>query len=204
MALFLIRHAETALNAARVLQPADTPLSPTGLRQSDALALRIARLGPAAIVSSDLPRALRTAEAIAIATGLPIVANPLLRERDFGELRGLPYDGLGFDPLAMSAAPPGGESAPAFARRVALAFEALVTMRATLKGPLAIVTHGLVIRAILGAHAELPGVMQAPTRIGNTSLTIVDAEPPHAVTLLDCTRHLDAGTREEARSLCGG
>mgnify|MGYP003482752094 CR=1 FL=1 len=46
--------------------------------------------------------------------------------------------------------------------------------------------------------------MKAPTRIGNTSLTIVDAEPPHAVTLLDCTRHLDAGTREEARSLCGG
>jgi 2,3-bisphosphoglycerate-dependent phosphoglycerate mutase len=204
MSLFLIRHAETALNAARVLQPADTPLSPTGLLQSAALARRLARLGLAAIVSSDLPRALRTAEAIAAATGLEVAQCPLLRERDFGELRGQPYDTLGFDPLAMTAAPPGGESALAFTRRVEQAFAGLVTMRAALPGPLAIVTHGLVIRAILAAHAELPGAMQPPPRIANTSLTIVAAAPPHEVALLDSSGHLDAGLRDDAASLSGG
>ncbi len=204
MSIFLIRHAETALNAARVLQPAATPLSALGLRQANALARRLARLGLAAIVSSELPRAWRTAEAIADATGLSTTPSPLLQERNFGELRGRPYDTLGFDPLAMDAAPAGGESAAAFERRVARAFELLVSMRAALSGPLAVVTHGLVIRTILGAHAQLPPGTEPPVRIGNTSLTIVSALPPHSVALLDSTSHLDHGAREDTRSLSGG
>ena len=204
MSIFLIRHGETALNAARVLQPADTPLSANGLRQADALARRLGGLGLAAIVSSDLPRAWRTAEAIAAVTGLPITASALLHERNFGDLRGRPYDGLGFDPLAMDSAPPGGESAVAFAQRVARAFDMLVALRATLSGSLAVVTHGLVIRAMLGAHSALPAGTVLPPRIGNTSLTIVSPLPPHEVTLLDATSHLDAGAQENEHSLSGG
>ena len=34
MTLLLIRHGETALNVARVLQPADTPLSARGVAQA--------------------------------------------------------------------------------------------------------------------------------------------------------------------------
>ena len=34
MTLLFVRHGETALNAARVMQPADTPLSPRGLAQA--------------------------------------------------------------------------------------------------------------------------------------------------------------------------
>ncbi len=191
MPLFLVRHGETELNAARVLQPADTPLSATGLRQADALASRLARLGLAAIVSSDLPRALHTAEAIATATGLAITTSPLLRERNFGALRGLAYDTLAFDPLAMRAAPAGGESAAAFADRVAKAFAMMAAMRAALSGPLAVVTHGLVICSILDEHVDEPGTTHPPLRIANASLTIVTASPPHAVTLLGCTAHLD-------------
>ena len=76
MTLLLIRHGETALNAARVLQPADTPLSARGAAQAEALAGRLAawRGAPrepggaplAGILSSDLPRALATAEAIGV------------------------------------------------------------------------------------------------------------------------------------------
>ena len=43
----------------------------------------------------------------------------MLHERNFGALRGRAYDTLGFDPLAMDDAPPGGESAQAFAERIA-------------------------------------------------------------------------------------
>jgi broad specificity phosphatase PhoE len=204
MSLFLIRHGETALNAARVLQPIDTPLSATGLLQADALACRLSRLGLAGIVSSALPRALRTAEAIGAATGLSITTSQLLQERNFGELRGLRYDTLGFDPLVMTAAPAGGESARAFADRVAKAFAMLVTMRAALAGSLAVVTHGLVIRAILDAHVVLPAGIELPPRIGNTSLTIVSAVPPHGLALLDCTSHLDNDSRDNERSLSGG
>ena len=72
MSIFLVRHGETALNVARVLQPADTPLSASGVAQAQAVARRLATLGVAGIVSSDLPRAWVTAQAIARACGLPV------------------------------------------------------------------------------------------------------------------------------------
>jgi probable phosphoglycerate mutase len=102
MSIILVRHGETPLNVARTLQPADTPLSATGLAQAEAVAKRLAGLQLAAIVSSDLPRALSTAQAIAAATGAPISTTTLLHERNFGDLRGQPYDTLGFNPLTMN------------------------------------------------------------------------------------------------------
>ena len=65
MSLFFIRHGETALNVARVLQPSDTPLNERGLAQARALGARLAGSGIAHILSSDLPRALQTGQAIA-------------------------------------------------------------------------------------------------------------------------------------------
>ena len=204
MSLLLIRHGETALNVARVLQPADTPLNARGLLQAEALAQRLAATGVRAIVSSDLPRALRTAEAIAAATGATIETTPLLQERNFGAWRGQPYDAMAVDPLAMADAPPGGESAALFAQRVAEAFAHVVRRQAALGGTLAVVTHGLVIRALLARHVQLADGCGLPTHLGNTSLSVIEATPPHRVSLLDCTRHLQAATRDDAHALSGG
>lgn len=202
--LLLIRHGETALNVARVLQPADTPLSERGLAQAEALARRLVTMGVRTILSSDLPRALRTAEAIAAATGATIETTPLLQERNFGDWRGRPYDAMAVDPLTMSAAPPGGESAAAFAQRVNAAFAQVVQRTAALEGTLAVVTHGLVIRALLATRMRLADGMLQPAHLGNTSLSIVGAQPPHRVELLNCTRHLDADARDDAQALSGG
>ena len=208
MSILLIRHGETALNVARVLQPADTPLSPRGVAQAEALAQRLAVLGVAAVISSDLPRALTTARMLAAATGASLETSALLRERDFGDWRGRPYDGMPVNPLTMLEAPPGGESAATFAGRVALAFEYIVRLRAALDGALAVVTHGLVIRALLASHARLSdtaaATAAAPAHLGNTSLSMLDAQPPHRVTLLNCTRHLDATSRDDVTALSGG
>ena len=204
MSILLIRHGETALNVARVLQPADTPLSARGVAQAEALAQRLASMRVTAIVSSDLPRALATARAIAVTTGAPLETSMLLRERSFGDWRGQAYDGMAVNPLTMLEAPPGGESAAAFAGRVALAFEHIVRRRAALGGPLAVVTHGLVIRALLASHASMAGSAEVPAHLGNTSLSVVDALPPYRVTLLNCTRHLDAGSHDDAAALSGG
>jgi probable phosphoglycerate mutase len=203
LSILLIRHGETALNAARVLQPADTPLSERGSAQARSLARRLAGLELAGIVSSDLPRALQTAAPIAAATGHAVRADPLLQERNFGDLRGRAYDTLGFDPLATDEAPPGGESVEQFRRRVALAFDAVIAMRAALGGPLAVVTHGLVIRTILQEHVRLPARFDVPERLANTSLTILAETAPHQVLLLNCAAHLEAGERDDARSLAG-
>ncbi len=207
MEIWLVRHGETALNAARILQPADTPLSAHGLRQVEALAERLASEKFAGILSSDLPRAHQTAQAIAARTGHALHTTPLLHERSFGDWRGQPYDSLSTDPLAMSEAPPGGESTAQFAERCREAFALALQRQAELGGPLVVVTHGLVIRQMLAAlpasaHSE-EGGMELP-RMGNTSLTIFDAAPPHAVRLLNCVRHLDGGLREKAGSLSGG
>jgi probable phosphoglycerate mutase len=204
VSLLFIRHGETAFNAARTLQPADTPLGERGVAQARALAERLATAGLVRILSSDLPRALQTAQAIADASGAPIETTPLLQERNFGDLRGRAYDELGFDPLAMDEAPPNGESIEQFRARVAQAFAYAVRLRSELGGPLAVVTHGLVVRAIIDRHLSLGAgqVISGPVR--NTSVTICGWRPPHEVELIDCTRHLDEAARHDPRSLSGG
>jgi broad specificity phosphatase PhoE len=205
MAVILLRHGETALNAARVMQPAATPLSARGQAQARAVAQRLARRGGiAAIVSSDLPRAWLTAQAVAAALALPIRPSALLQERNFGELRGRPYDSLGFDPLVMSEAPPGGESATAFVQRVQQAFGDMLRQHKGLDGDLLVVTHGLLIRTLLAGPLLPRGDGPGSLLLGNTSLSIFDAAPPHALQLLNCTRHLDEAERDDTRSLSGG
>lgn len=208
MTLLIIRHGETPLNVARVMQPANTPLSDNGQAQAAALARRLQAgqpLAPAGIVSSDLPRALQTAEAIARACGLPVITSPLLHERNFGDLRGRLYDSLGFDPLASAAAPPNGESQADFSARCAAAWAWVLGQQTALGGPLAVVTHGLVIREWLQrGPLQLPPHLTAPERLSNTSLTVAAALAPHPVSLVDCTAHLVDGVGEDANSLSGG
>jgi probable phosphoglycerate mutase len=205
MTLLLVRHGETPLNVARVLQPADTPLSARGIEQAQALARRLAGMQVAAIVSSDLPRAHHTAELIAAASGVPIEISELLRERNFGDWRGLAYDTLPVNPLLMADAPPGGESVAVFEARVAQAF-ALVVRRASrlTSGALVVVSHGLVLRAMLGAHIALPDGIAVPAHMGNTCVNVVDARPPHTASLVNCTRHLAPATDDDPRTLSGG
>ena len=203
MLLYLIRHGETPLNVARVLQPADTPLSERGQRQAQALAQRLRDAGLGGVLSSDLPRARHTADIVAEACGVAAKSTALLRERDFGDLRGQPYDGLGFDPLAMAEAPPGGESMDAFYARCLSAWDDLLQRQQALGAPLAVVTHGLVLRAWLQSGRLALGGLSLAGPVGNTALSIVDAAPPHRVQLLACTRHLDADAHD-AHSLSGG
>ena len=203
MSIILLRHGETALNAARVLQPADTPLSERGLAQARAAARRLAALGVAGIVSSDQPRALMTAEPLEAATGLRADTSALLQERNFGDLRGRAYDEIGFDPLATDYTPPNGEDWDTFRDRVAAAFAHVVGLRARLSGNLAVVTHGLVIRAMLAEHARLSRESALPERLGNTSVTILAPVAPHLVSLLNCVRHLDDAVADDAGSLSG-
>lgn len=204
MTLLLIRHGETPLNAARVLQPADTPLNERGQAQAAALARRLADAGLVGILSSDLPRARQTAEHLARATGLPITSTALLQERNFGDLRGLPYDGLEINPLAMDEAPPGGESRQQFEQRVAEAFAHALRLQSALGGPLAVVTHGLVVKAMLHRHGTVAAAQALPQSIRNASLSIVAVQPPHEIGLFDCTAHLDDGLAHAAGSLSGG
>jgi probable phosphoglycerate mutase len=90
--LCIIRHGETAWNAEhRVQGQLDVPLNATGLAQAEAVARALAQEKFDAIYSSDLTRALRTAQPLAVALGLSIAQDRDLRERDYGVFQKLTY-----------------------------------------------------------------------------------------------------------------
>jgi len=191
MSIFLIRHGETVGNASRVVQHPDSPLSLRGVAQAERLARRLAHDGIAHVVSSDFARAASTAERLHHVTGVPLAFDPLLQERNFGDLRGTPYAELGFDMFAPDYAPPNGETWPAFHARVDRAWARVQELAAATGGHLAVVTHGLVCRSLAARHLILPDGAAVPMRWENTSLTIVDRPAPWRVRLLNCIAHLD-------------
>ena len=189
--LFLIRHGETVGNASRTVQRPDNPLSPRGIAQAERLARRLGSEGIAHIVSSDLARARATAEHLRRVTGAPLSFEPLLQERNFGDLRGTPYADLGLDMFAPDYAPPNGESWPVFHARVDEAWARVQALASATGGRLAVVTHGLVCRSLASRHLILPAGEVVPERWENTSLTIVEWPAPWRVRLLNCVAHLD-------------
>ncbi len=189
--IVLIRHGETAGNAARVVQRPDIPLSPRGIAQAERLARRLANSGITAILASDLTRAAMTAEHLARTTGLPIAFEPLLHERNFGDIRGTAYADLGFDPFDPGYAPPNGESWEVFHARVDRAWARVQDAAAVTPGHLAVVTHGLVCKSLAARHLALPDGEDVPERWENTSVTMIDARAPWRVSLLNCCAHLD-------------
>lgn len=197
--IFLIRHGETAGNSGRIVQRPDIPLSARGEAQALALARRLASEGVERIVSSDLARAVGTAERVQRATGAPLTFDPLFQERNFGDVRGTPYDDLGFDLFAPDFAPVNGETWEVFHARVDLAWAVVRALGAATSGTLAVVTHGLVCRSLAGRHLTLGDGLAVPERWENTSLTIVDGAEPWRVSLLNCIAHLDTTDTASAR-----
>jgi probable phosphoglycerate mutase len=190
MTILLVRHGETDGNAARILQRPDAPLNERGLRQAGQLARRLVVLGFARILCSNLFRARMTAAPLAARSGIAIEESPLLQERNFGDLRGVPYAELTENPFGPDFLPPNGEDWPTFHARVADAFAFIVSRRRSVNGTLVVVTHGLVCRALVERHALLPEGVAVPERFDNTSITVINEDAPHGVSLLNCTRHL--------------
>jgi probable phosphoglycerate mutase len=197
--IYLIRHGETAGNAGRIVQRPDIPLSARGEAQAEALARRLAKDGVARIVASDLARAAGTAERLQKSTGAPLTFDPLLQERNFGDVRGTAYDDLGFDLFAPDFAPANGETWDVFHARVDRAWAAVRALAAATSGTLAVVTHGLVCKSLAGRHLSLGAGVTVPERWENTSLTVLEGQAPWRVSLLNCIAHLEDSGAASAR-----
>lgn len=88
--LYLIRHGEPAPEFKdRFYGQLDVPLSERGIRQSHAVAERLASIPFDAIYSSDLQRAKLLADALGEKTNLPVREAALFRERNMGVLQGV-------------------------------------------------------------------------------------------------------------------
>ncbi len=90
MKIIAIRHGETEWNLqGREMGQMDSPLTERGVRQAKLLAERLKRDSFVALYSSDLGRAMRTAEIISSATQVEISVDAGLRERHMGIFQGL-------------------------------------------------------------------------------------------------------------------
>ena len=90
--ILLARHGETDWNRERRFQGhADPPLNELGREQARALGEQLAEAGVAAVYSSDLGRALETAQIAGRALDLPVQPLRGLREIDVGEWSGLTF-----------------------------------------------------------------------------------------------------------------
>jgi broad specificity phosphatase PhoE len=124
--LVLLRHGQTDYNVGGRMQGhLDSMLTETGVEQAASVAPEIARLVPDRLISSDLQRAVDTADLVSAACGLPVKFDARLRETHLGEWQGRTVaeieDGW---PGAIATwrsdpgwAPPGGESRIEVVRR---------------------------------------------------------------------------------------
>jgi broad specificity phosphatase PhoE len=166
--LLLIRHGQTLANVeGHWTGWSETPLTELGLTQIEAVAQRIAAEFPQvdALYTSPLPRALKTARAIAAAVGLEPVPLDELREIDFGDLNGISLEGMEeqypelFERWKVKTdidfVWPGGERRADFYRRVGSALEQVLAGHS--EGLVVLVAHGGTLRSLL-AHL-LPASM---------------------------------------------
>lgn len=198
MAVLLIRHGETDLNAARVVQFPDTPLGEDGKLQAEQLGQSLRQRSIELVLSSDYVRARMTADCIAGHAGTKVIESRHLRERNFGDIRGTSYGALGdLDIFAVDYAPPGGETWQTFNARVDLAWTEVTTHAQTVSGDLAVVTHGLVLRSLIGRVLDVSGhTPESDLVVANTSVTIVDDTPPWRVVEFASVSHLEHDRRK--------
>jgi len=160
--LILLRHAEPSEDArGRCYGRLDVGLSEAGRTHSEQLPAALAHLEYGAVYASPRIRAWQTAEPLARARGLAVLADDDLRELDFGELEGRRYEEIeASDPelyRAWMETPtrvrfPGGES---YADLKLRALGALERIRARHDAAL-VVTHGGVVRAAVAGWLAIP------------------------------------------------
>ncbi|SEM77476.1 probable phosphoglycerate mutase [Loktanella fryxellensis] len=162
--LLLVRHGESVWNATPRLQGHDR-----GLAQTDALAPLVARMVPDHVRTSDLQRALATADRLGHAYAVPA---PRLREIGVGDWTGSEIAAL--DPAtyqdwrAGTFAPPGGYVWADFRTRVCAAVTDIAMQG---HGTVLFVCHGGVIRALIDGGPGLPPARLLP--VGPASLTVI-------------------------------
>ena len=173
--IFLIRHGETVDNALQIMQgQTQGELNERGKEQARQVAQRLAGEPVDVFISSDLHRAIQTAEIIAEPHNLPIITTPLLRERDWGS-----FTGRFIPDLKGEVWPDDIESEPALLQR-ALAFLQYVTTTYPGKRVVA-VGHGIINKAILAVYAgctmrEVQRMLNAEVRILTTSAASIAAK----------------------------
>ncbi|MBI2907872.1 MAG: alpha-ribazole phosphatase [Chloroflexi bacterium] len=194
--LLIVRHGETEWNQSRRYQgQRDIALNANGLDQAEMLARRLDSEDIVAAYSSDLQRAMRTAQAIISGRGLEIVPCPELRELDFGDFEGLSFEEIeqrfpeqiqAWMSRRVDVSPPSGENLMQLAQRVSSVVTRIERERP--EGTVLVTAHSGPVRALLCTLLQIDLSYWWRFRIGTGALSIVETYPEGAVlTLLNET-----------------
>jgi len=163
--VFLCRHGQTPLNAENRLRGlSDPPLTDVGQAEASALATELADRRPTVVVSSPMRRAIATAQAIAAAAHVRVVADQRLLDRDYGAQSGR-LESAVIEEFGSIDSAPGVESMDHLIERARVGFQQLVDEFGP--GPLVLVAHDAINRALLAdLDPTLTGLAQ-PTGCWN-------------------------------------
>lgn len=177
--VILIRPGETEWNRAGRWQGwVATPLSAHGRRQALVLANFVRNIGMSALYTSDLVRAVETADCLAQHLGYTPVQDARLRERNIGSWQGMTLDEMRMwyadeyarllqDPDGYRV--PGGESRSDVRRRMREAFEDIIAKEQG--DTIGILSHTTALKTLL--EDLLPGSDAHELTLENSSVTTI-------------------------------
>ena len=207
--LVLIRHGETVGNRRQLWTGwSDTSLSETGRDQVRRMAARLERdsLGAAALYSSPIGRARKTAASISQATRLPLILDDALKEMHFGELEAIRSEHFATDHPEIYArwrnredesfGWPGGETRREFRHRAVGAIERLAAAHPG--QTILLVTHSGFIRMALAHFAPRQFGEWWRVKMDNCSLThlVLDGDGATQVSVFNDIAHIVRASQE--------
>lgn len=181
MKIYLIRHGRQSSKRCNV----NVDLCEEGYRQAELLGARLARADVDAVYSSDLLRAVQTAQTANTLWNVKHIIRPELREISFGEMEGLSDEMIARqfsefkrrqDEMTEDLPYPGGECA---ADVIARAYPVLMEIAESGHESVAVVTHGGVIRALTAKIIDinLAKIRLFGRSLENCSITEVNYRP---------------------------
>ncbi|QOY37860.1 histidine phosphatase family protein [Anaerobacillus isosaccharinicus] len=182
--IYFTRHGETQWNIEQRLQGwKNSELTEEGVRNAQLLGERLYQTNFRTIYSSSSERALKTAKIICSDRDIPIHIVDNLKEISFGEWEGKTqveieesyekeYSNFWAMPHEYNHVPHNAESLPDFKLRVEKAIKGIIETNSN--GNILIVTHGVVIRAMMSFFLDVPtkNMWDFPI-IHGTSLSLV-------------------------------
>ncbi|MGQ9540197.1 MAG: histidine phosphatase family protein [Armatimonadota bacterium] len=198
--LLLVRHGETDWNQQMRFQgQTDVALNARGIEQAEAVAYRLRNEPLQAIYSSDLQRAMQTAQIVAKYHDLSPVADPDLRELSYGIWEGMSREEILASEWAelferyrkdsLRHRPPGAEYPEQIIERSRRMLARVRHQHSD--GTVCIVGHGGSLRALICVALSAPLEVFRHIRLDNASLSAIECGSDWTwVSLINDTCHL--------------
>jgi len=202
--LLVVRHAQTLSNiTGHYMGWIDEDLSEEGVWQAEQLSQRLSHWSVAAVYSSPLKRALRTAEIIASPHSLPV---QILEE--LGEIRLGAWEGMFAEEIEAkfpklwrrwrrnpsNIQMPDGESLAQVQQRAIAAFRNITHLNQGQQ--VLIVTHDIIVRLLVAYCLDVSVSIYRRLEVANASLTMIQLiNDRYRLRLLNDTGHLEGSDK---------